>query len=81
MLENRLSIQNSFDFLRKSGEKKDVIQRRHAKFYSYLRKISYSNVVDRGSTSYMGATMPALEGRIWTPHGSKPKMSQKFLQV
>lgn len=66
MLENRLSIQNSFDYLRKSG-KKYVIQKGHAKFYSYLGKISYSNVVDRGRTSYTGATMPALEVRPNSP--------------
>lgn len=63
MLENRLSIQNIFDYLRRSGKKTHVIQKRHVKFYSCLGEISYSNVVDRGRTGYTGVTVSALEGR------------------
>lgn len=71
-------IQNSFDYLRKPGKN---IQKRHAKFYSYLGKVSCSNVADR-----VGLATQVLQCHHWkTGFGltmeGRPKMSQNFLLV
>lgn len=72
MLKNRLGIQNSFDYLRKSGEKKKkrCYSKKTCKIPRLLRK---NQLFKCSRTSCVGATMPALEDRIWTYHGSKPK--------
>ena len=59
MLENRISIQNSFDYLRKSGEK-NVIQEKTSKILQLLRKYQLFKC-SWGKTSYTGATVLALE--------------------